>query len=568
MSTPVHRVPTRQSSAIVTAVRQRQEQERNGGSSGNPVQRALLQMQSSAGNRAATAAVQRVRSSTLEAPPAETETPVPETPAAASETPAAASETPAAASATQTAGTGGAADKKKKRKRDWAKPLVDRYKKYAEQLDAWVKGVQTPTNAGVSQTATAAGDATAAHGSAASGVSAGSENLAAELGNAGLSTLDAALALEDAKKAGKGAKYHTAMKKAKVKGTDAAIATVNSGSYAAAIAREADKLREAANAAMSAEASGSLSAVVGTAKGARSTRRVTRAIRRYKDLKALGDPRTVHEASLAELREAVRVSKERVAAANAKVVAERTGPEPHEEDFAADFAEYFADFEALKLEMERAREAALALESAEAASVDVETLSSAQKYARKKTGYRIAKESVSGVGETTKAAAGAVGVAVAAGALASTPVGWGLAAGGGGLLLLLAGYKGVKAVRGRYNEKRHPELHGERDEDGQFPEAASEKEAWKHALAFWRKVENGPRQAKARDIYRLAAGPTLPENAGPAAKTQKDARDLLKVLKCGPGDHKLTDEAWENSLNDPDQKANWIKEITEQLASG
>ncbi|MFK0117041.1 hypothetical protein [Streptomyces sp. NPDC090994] len=566
MSTPVHRVPTRQSSAIVTAVRQRQEQERNGSSSGTPVQRALLQMQSSAGNRAATAAVQRSRSATLERAPAETETPAPETPVAAAETPVAAAETPAAA--TQTAGTGGAADKKKKRKRDWAKPLVDRYKKYAEQLDAWVKGVQTPTNAGVSQTATAAGDATAAHGSAASGVSAGSENLAAELGNAGLSTLDAVLALEDAKKAGKGAKYHTAMKKAKVKGTDAAVATVNSGSYAAAIAREADKLREAANAAMSAEASGSLSAVVGTAKGARSTRRVTRAIRRYKDLKALGDPRTVHEASLAELREAVRASKERVAAANAKVVAERTGPEPHEEDFAADFAAYFADFEALKLEMERAREAALALESAEAASVDVETLSSAQKYARKKTGYRIAKESVSGVGETTKAAAGAVGVAVAAGALASTPVGWGLAAGGGGLLLLLAGYKGVKAVRGRYNEKRHPELHGERDEDGQFPEAASEKEAWKHALAFWRKVENGPRQAKAREIYRLAAGPLVPGSADTAAQTRKDARDLLKVLKCGPGDHKLTEEAWENSLNDPAQKTNWIKEITEQLASG
>ncbi|CAL9559975.1 hypothetical protein SUDANB145_04599 [Streptomyces sp. enrichment culture] len=554
MSTPVHRVPTRQSSAIVTAVRQRQEQERNGSSSGTPVQRALLQMQSSAGNRAATAAVQRSRSATLERAPAETETPAPET--------------PVAAPGTQTADTGGAAAKKKKRKRDWAKPLVDRYKKYAEQLDAWVKGVQTPTNAGVSQTATAAGDAAAAHGSAASGVSAGSENLAAELGNAGLSTLDAALALEDAKKAKEGAKYHTAMKKAKVKGTDAAIATVNSGSYTAAIVREADKLKEAANAAMSAEASGSLSAVVGTAKGARSTRRVTRAIRKYKDLKALGDPRTVQEASLDELREAVRASKDGVNAAYAKVVARPTGPEPHGDDFFADFSAYFADIDALNQELDRAREAALALESAEAASADEETLYAAQKYARKKTGYRIAKESVSGVGETTKAAAGAVGVAVAAGALASTPVGWGLAAGGGGLLLLLAGYKGVKAARGRYNEKRHPELYGELDENGQFPAATSEKEAWKHALAFWRKVEKGERQAKARDIYRLAAGPGVPGSAGTDAQTRADARALLKVLKCGPDDHKLSEDEWEKSLNNPDKKADWIKEIAEQLASG
>ncbi|MCZ9341093.1 hypothetical protein NGM37_25345, partial [Streptomyces sp. TRM76130] len=64
MSTPVHRAPARPSSAVVTASRQRRE--RDGSSSGNPVHRALLQMQSSAGNRAATAAVQRVRGATLE----------------------------------------------------------------------------------------------------------------------------------------------------------------------------------------------------------------------------------------------------------------------------------------------------------------------------------------------------------------------------------------------------------------------------------------------------------------------------------------------------------------------
>ncbi|MER5842002.1 hypothetical protein ABT099_17180, partial [Streptomyces prasinus] len=61
MSTPVHRTSTRQSAAVLTPARQRREGSRTGSPSRNPAEHALLQLQSSAGNRATTAAVQRAR---------------------------------------------------------------------------------------------------------------------------------------------------------------------------------------------------------------------------------------------------------------------------------------------------------------------------------------------------------------------------------------------------------------------------------------------------------------------------------------------------------------------------
>lgn len=61
MSTPIHRVPARHSSATMTAARQRGAGARTRGPSGNSGQPPLLAIHSSAGNQATTVAVQRAR---------------------------------------------------------------------------------------------------------------------------------------------------------------------------------------------------------------------------------------------------------------------------------------------------------------------------------------------------------------------------------------------------------------------------------------------------------------------------------------------------------------------------
>ncbi|MFI7874606.1 hypothetical protein AB4829_28940, partial [Streptomyces salinarius] len=71
MSAPVHRSSERPSAATLAAARQRREEGRTGTSSGagTSAEQALLGLQSSAGNRAATATVQRARGRTLERTP-------------------------------------------------------------------------------------------------------------------------------------------------------------------------------------------------------------------------------------------------------------------------------------------------------------------------------------------------------------------------------------------------------------------------------------------------------------------------------------------------------------------
>ncbi|MEU9597645.1 hypothetical protein AB0E06_12635, partial [Streptomyces sp. NPDC048109] len=71
MSAPVHRSSERPSAATLAAARQRREEGRTGTSSGSgtSAEQALLGLQSSAGNRAATATVQRARGRTLERTP-------------------------------------------------------------------------------------------------------------------------------------------------------------------------------------------------------------------------------------------------------------------------------------------------------------------------------------------------------------------------------------------------------------------------------------------------------------------------------------------------------------------
>ncbi|WP_329461052.1 hypothetical protein [Streptomyces sp. NBC_01431] len=523
MSTPVHRTPTPQSAAALTSARQRRE----GSLSGNSLEHALLQMQSSAGNRATTAAVQRARGMDKgkgKAPEAN-----------------------------------GAPAGAKKNYRDQIAGILDRFKKNLEPIDTFIKGVQTPTNAGFTQQAAAAANEGLKHSTAASGTSAASENLLTEVTGTVVNGIDAYKNIRDAKKHETGAGHHMAKKKAKTKGADTVIGAAGSASYSAGIAKEVTKLQKAADAAVASEASGIASASVGAIKGIRAAFRVGGAASKYRKVKELGDPHLVHAGSLARLNE----SREQAEWAAAEAYVALDAYWDHEGEGRLELVS-----EAIDAAWEATGEARDAAESLQRAERDVEKLSTVQEYAKKKQLIKIGKETIGGaLGESTKAAAGVV-TAVTAGTagLASNPVGWGLAGAGAGLVLGVTLYKALRAATKRYEEVRHPEYWAPESETP--AEAASRSESLKHALKFWQKVSKGERQAMAREIYALAAGPDIQGTGSTTAEMRDSARALLIALKSGPTNHKLEPEAWADSLNDPAKTTGWIKEIAEQLASG
>ncbi|MFG2593711.1 hypothetical protein [Streptomyces sp. NPDC048438] len=525
MSTPIHRASTRQSAAVLTSARHRRAGSRAGSTTARSTEHALLEMQSRAGNRAATAAVQRARDTV----------------------------------SGRAAGNGDASAGAKKNYRDRIAGLLDRFKKNLEPIDTFIKGFQTPTNAAFTQQAAAAANESLKHSAAASGTSAASGNLLTEAAGTVVSGMDAYKNMKDAKKHETGAGHHTAKKKARTKGADTVVGAAGSGSYSAAIAKEVTKIQKAADAAVASEVSGIASASIGAVKGVRSAFRVGGAARKYKQIKELGDPHLVHAGSLARLNE----SREQAdwAAAEAYVALDAYWKDEGQGRLELVSEAVDAAWEA----MGEARDAAESLQRAER---DVEKLSTLQGYAKKKQLTKIGKETVGGgLGESTKAAAGVV-TAVAAGTagLASNPVGWGLAGAGAGLVLGVTVYKALRAATKRYEELRHPERWGPQ---GETPaEAASRKESLQHALKFWKKVSKGERQAMAREIYALAAGPDISGSGNTTAEMRESARALLIALKSGPAKHNLEPEAWAETLNDPARTAGWIKEIAEQLASG
>ncbi|HWU06691.1 MAG TPA: hypothetical protein VN520_09955 [Streptomyces sp.] len=523
MSTPVHRTSPQRSAAALVPARQRREGSRAGSTPARPPEHALLDMQSRAGNRAVTTAVQRARDT----------------------------------GGGGAAENGGASAGAKKNYRDRIAGLLDRFKKNLEPIDTFIKGFQTPTNAAFTQQAAVAANEGLKHSAAASGTSAASGNLLTEAAGTVVSGMDAYKNMKDAKKQETGAGHHTAKKKARTKGADAVVGAAGSGSYSAAIAKEVTKLQKAADAAVASEASGIASASVGAVKGMRSAFRVGGAARKYKQIKELGDPHLVHAGSLARLNE----SREQAdwAAAEAYVALDAYWKQEGEGRLELVSEAIDAAWEA----MGEARDAAESLQRAER---DVEKLRTAQEYAKKKQLTKMGKETVSGGGESTKAAAGVV-TAVAAGTagLASNPVGWGLAGAGAGLVLGVTMYKALRAATKRYEEARHP---GRWAPEGETLEEKSRKESLKHALKFWKKVSKGERQAMAREIYALAAGPDISGSGGTTDEMRESARALLIALKSGPAKHKLEPEAWAESLNDPARTAAWIQEIAEQLASG
>ncbi|MFE0848341.1 hypothetical protein [Streptomyces rochei] len=530
MSTPVHLTPTRRPAAVLASARQRREGSRTGGPYRNPVEHALLGIQAGAGNRAATAAVQRAR---------------------AGEQAGGQGSTPQ--NSTAPAGA------QKKNYQDRIAGLLDRFKKNLDPIDTFIKGVQTPANAGFTQQAAAAANEGLKHSAAASGTSAASGNLLTEATGTVVSGMDAYKNMKDARKHETGAGHHTAGKKAKVKGTDAVVGAAGSGAYSAAIAKEVTKIQKAADAAVASEASGIASASVAALKSVRSVFRVGGAARKYRKVKELGDPHLVHAESLARLNE----SREHAnwAAAEAFVALDAYWKQDGEGRLELIGEAVDAAWEA----MGEARDAAETLQRAER---DVEKLNTVQGYAKKKQLTKIGKETVGGaLGESTKAAAGVV-TAVAAGTagLASNPVGWGLAGAGAGLVLGVTLYKALRAATKRYEEVRRPEVWAPQ---GETPaEAASRSESLKHALKFWKKVSKGERQAMAREIYALAAGPHIPGSGGTTQEMRQSGMALLIALKAGPADHKLDEDAWVASLDDPAKTEAWIKEIAEQLASG
>ncbi|WP_405818475.1 hypothetical protein OG241_26310 [Streptomyces sp. NBC_01390] len=522
MSTPIHRTSTRQSAAVLASARHREGGSRTGSTSARPPERALLEMQSRAGNRATTAMVQRVRDTERG----------------------------------NAAANSDASPKAKKNYRDRIAALLDRFKKNLEPIDTFIKGFQTPTNAGFTQQAAVAANEGLKHSAAASGASAASGNLLTEAAGTVVNGMDAYKNMKDAKKHETGADHHKAKKKAKTKGVDTVVGAAGSGSYSAAIAKEVTKIQKAADAAVSSEASGIASASVGAIKGMRAAFRIGGAASKYKQIKKLGDPHLVQAGALARLNE----SREQAnwAAAEAYVALDsywkHEGPERLELVSEAIDAAWEA--------MSEARDAGETLQHAEN---DVEKLSTVQQYARKKQLTKIGKEAAGGGGESVKAAAGVV-TAVAAGTvgLASNPVGWGLAGAGAGLVLGVTMYKALRAATKRYEEVHHPERWA--PQGGTPAEAASRTESLKHALKFWKKVSKGERQAMAREIYALAAGSDISGNT--TAEMRESARSLLIALKSGPAKHKLEPDAWAETLNDPAKTSGWIAEIAEQLASG
>ncbi|MGW1463250.1 hypothetical protein ACWCPT_02695 [Streptomyces sp. NPDC002308] len=525
MSASAHRTSPRPR-VLPTPGRQPQDRTRGASPYGNPAQRALLSIQSSAGNRAATVMVQRAREAA-----AEHRNAVPKNVSTSS---------------------------RAQRIRNRAAAGLDRLKKNFEFVDTFVKGIQTPTNAGFAQHASATADEGLKHSAAGSGAGASGLGIGAEALGAFTSGKDGLDARKNLAKHQDGAAHHGARKKFVSKTSDAFVSAAGSINNSLAFTKELTKATKAADALATAEASGISSSLVGATKGARAATRTARTYHKRSALKALETPDRVEDQELHRLKQA----RDDTQLALARAYAARRYPWELEGENAME--EWSASLDTALSAMDDAHDAGVELQQAE----DKNAFNTAVAYAKKKQTSKILKQTATAVGETSKAAGGIVtAVAATAGAagLASNPVGWGIAAGAAGLILGVAAYRGGRAGTKRYEGARHPERWAE---EGATPKApASREDALKEALKFWKKVENGERQAMARRVYALAAGPDIKGSDRTAPEMRDSARDLLVVLKAGPANQKLDPEAWAASLNDPGKSAAWIKEIAEQLSS-
>ncbi|MGW0857804.1 hypothetical protein [Streptomyces sp. NPDC002690] len=523
MSASVHRTSPRPR-AVPPPGRQQQDRSRDARSHGNPAQRALLSVQSSAGNRAATAMVQRAREATAEGRNA----------------------APANVNSTS----------RWKRYRNRAAAGLDKLKKNFEFTDTFVKGIQVPTNAGFTQHASATADAGLKHSAGASGAGASGEGILAEAFGAANSGMEARTAAQNMRKHKDGAAHHGARKKFISKTSDAFVSAASSINNSLAFTKEMTKVTKATGALAASEVSGVSASVVGGVKGTRAAARTALTLRKHHALKAVERPERVADTDLNVLLQAQNDAEMALARAIAAMNS------LWNDDSTLDGLPDAID--TAMSAMDGALDAAAQFQQAE----DKNAFNTTVDYAIRKQKNKVAKQAVTAVGESAKAAGGIVtAVAATAGAagLASNPVGWGIAAAAAGLILGVSAYKGVRAGTKRYDGARHPERWAADGETSKAP--ASREDALKESLKFWKKVDNGERQAMARKLYALAAGPDIKGSDNTSTEMRDSARSLLIILKAGPAAHKLAPEAWAESLNDPRRSAAWIKEIAEQLSS-
>ncbi|MCX5397839.1 hypothetical protein [Streptomyces sp. NBC_00102] len=525
MSASVHPTSPR-SRAVPSPSRRQQDRSRGGGLPGNSAQRALLSIQSSAGNRAATVMVQRARQEAGERP----------------------EKAPAQANTSS----------RSQRYRARIAAGLDKLKKNFEFIDTFVKGIQTPTNAGFAQHASATADETLKHSAAGSGAGGSGVGVASEFFGAVTNGKEGRKAWQSMAKNTEGAAHHTAKKKFVSKTSDAVVSAGSALNNVLAFTKELTKAEKLAAAANASEASGISASITGGAKGGRAAIRSATTLRKYRALGALEKPDRVDDEDLTRLKQAQYDAE--LALARAYVELDSLWQGDNEDGLA----EVPAAIDSALSAMGGARDAADQFQQAE----DKNTMNTVLTYARDKQKNKMGKQVVTAVGESAKAAGGIVtAVAATAGAagLASNPVGWGIAATAAGLIFGVAAYKGVRAGTKRYDGARHPERWAE---DGETSKAAaSREEALKESLKFWKKVSNGERQAMARKLYALAAGPDIEGSSHTTTEMRDSARSLLIVLKAGPTQQKLDPEAWAVSLNDPGKSAAWVKEIAEQLSS-
>ncbi|MDT0419745.1 hypothetical protein RM574_30170 [Streptomyces sp. DSM 41982] len=550
MSTPVHGTSARE-----FPVRQRPRRE--SASAPHP----LHALQSRAGNAATYAAVQRARGKGQS--PALPDIPELSASSRQSRTPEVTTSTRArtpAIAAPQRAQTPEIAVKEERKKlRDRMSAALTRAKKHFDISDTFVSRGQIPGNAGVNNLGATGGDTGISHAAAASGFAVGAENFLADGVNAGLDVIDARKARKDYAANPTGPTSHQPHKKTRTKPTDAlsnSATTAGDGLSAVKDMLRSEAVEHALNVS---EASGGVSGVLGVAKAGRHARRFALTQRKYSQLKKLDKPVRTSEEAVAQLGEANRTGQ--LAFGRAYVALNRMWDEEGGEQFAEQLDEALDTAIGAATEV---KEAAARLRHAE----DSNAMADSQDYSLSKQRHKMGKLAASAAGESLKAASGAATIATAVTAgLATTPVGWGLAAAAAGFLLGGALYKSVQAGKLRYEDAKDPNRWAPEGAE-HYREPKTKDEALKESLKFWRKVEHGKRQAVAREIYKRAAGEAIPGSKETAPDMRASARALLIALKAGPSHLGLSQEAWAESLNDPDRTASWHAEIAAQLASG
>ncbi|MDU0254659.1 hypothetical protein RVN83_15975 [Streptomyces sp. PU10] len=205
-------------------------------------------------------------------------------------------------------------------------------------------------------------------------------------------------------------------------------------------------------------------------------------------------------------------------------------------------------------------------------------LASGRDYAVKKKGRKLRRRAINGSGNIARTAAGAVGIAAAAGAVSG---GIGAAVVGGTTALALgegAVEKGLRKANKRYDSVRDYKKHARTtlaqqgtpepeppklDEDGR----GRKSDALKEAVMVTHSIKQGKRQLNAQELYAQAAGPAVPVGENVPEDIRSQAREFLRKLKCSPVKHNQTEEQWLESLNDPDLQTEWEGAIAKALSS-